>query len=170
VCRKRTGAFDKGETVPENLMSKLAHLLLILCISLFAGLAMAGGFYEKDGAALRGYDPVAYFTEGGPKRGSPDFKSSYQGSEFHFASAANRDTFAANPEKYAPQYGGYCAYGLTRGYKAATDPAAFKVVDGKLYLNYNAQVQEIWNKDVPGFVKTADAKWPEVAKQTKVIE
>jgi len=156
--------------MPENLMSKLAHFLLILVIGLFAGLAKAGAFYEKDGAALRGYDPVAYFQDGGPKPGSAAFTSTYQGSEFRFASAANRDAFAANPEKYAPQYGGYCAFGLTRGYKATTDPLSFKVVDGKLYLNYNKQVQELWNKDVAGYVKIADAKWPEVAKQVKVIE
>jgi YHS domain-containing protein len=136
----------------------------------FVSAAYAGEFYEKDGVALRGYDPVAYFKDGRPVKGTAEYRAEYKGSTFHFASQANRDSFAADPAKYAPQYGGYCAYGTAGGYKAAIDPAAFTVVDGKLYLNYNRDVQKDWSKDVPGFVSKADKNWPKVSTQTKVIE
>ena len=132
--------------------------------------ALAGDYYEKNGAALAGHDPVAYFTEGKPLQGDAAITYVHKGSTFRFTTAANRDAFAAQPDRYAPQYGGYCAYGLTRGYKAKIDPAAFAVVDGKLYLNYNRQVQEMWSADRKGFIATADAKWPEVSQTTKVIE
>ena len=147
-------------------MKLIVTLSLIAC----AALAYAGDFYEKNGAAIRGYDPVAYFTEQKPVRGSSTYKAEHRGSTFHFASQANRDAFLANPEKYAPQYNGFCAYGVAGGYKAAIDPAAFTVVQDRLYLNYNASVQRQWRADVPGFVAKADKNWPQVAKQTKVIE
>lgn len=132
--------------------------------------AFAGDYYEKNGAALAGHDPVAYFTDGKPVPGNAAITHVHKGSTFRFTSTANRDAFAAQPERYAPQYGGYCAYGLTRGYKAAVDPAAFAVVDGKLYLNYNREVQKAWAADTKGHIATADAKWPDVSRSTKVIE
>jgi YHS domain-containing protein len=141
-----------------------------LIVASFAAGAHAGEFYEKEGAALRGYDPVAYFTEGRPVKGSPRHTAEYKGSTFHFASAQTRDAFAADPARYAPQYGGFCAFGTAGGYKAKIDPAAFTVVDGKLYLNYDEQVQKKWRADIPGFVAKADQNWPEVSRQTKVIE
>ncbi len=137
---------------------------------LLASTAQAGDFFEKDGVALRGHDPVAYFTDNKATKGLPEHKAEFKGSTFHFASKANRDAFAANPDKYAPQYGGFCAFGMASGYKAATDPAAFSVVGGKLYLNYNRDVQKMWTADVPGFIGKADKAWPEAAKQTKVQE
>ena len=85
-------------------------------------------------------------------------------------SKANRDAFAADPARYAPQYGGFCAFGMAGGYKAAGDPVAFSVVDGKLYLNYNRDVQKQWTTDVPGFVSKADRNWPAVSNQTEVHE
>lgn len=130
----------------------------------------AGEYFEKDGVALRGHDPVAYFKENKPVKGSADWKAEYQGSTFRFASQANRDAFTADPARYAPQYGGFCAFGMTNGYKAATDPAAFSIVDGKLYLNYNRDVQSQWSADKPGFIRKADQHWPEASKLTKVIE
>jgi YHS domain-containing protein len=145
-------------------------LALVLGLAAMADVAIAGEFYEKDGVALEGYDPVAYFVEGRPLPGSPELGAEYKGSAFHFSSKANRDAFVANPAKYAPQYHGFCAFGTARGYKAAVDPAAFTVVDGKLYLNYNLDVQKQWRADVAGFVAKADANWPEVARQTKVFE
>ncbi len=119
--------------------------------------------------ALRGHDPVAYFKEGKPREGNRTWQATHEGETYLFSSQANRDAFVAEPSRYAPQYAGYCAYGATRGYKAAVDPSAFKIVDGKLYLNYSAKVQGLWEKDIPGFVKMADEKWPETAKTTKVI-
>ena len=132
--------------------------------------ALAGEFYEKDGAALRGYDPVAYFSDGKPVKGLRQHQAGYKGSTFHFASKSNQDAFAANPAKYAPQYGGYCAFGVSGGYKAAIDPAAFTIVDDKLYLNYNRDVQKKWSADIRGHVAKADKNWPSVSAQTKVIE
>ncbi|HEU0201099.1 MAG TPA: YHS domain-containing (seleno)protein [Burkholderiaceae bacterium] len=147
---------------------RLAALALV--VSAVSTTASAGEFFEKGGAALRGYDPVAYFTDNKPVKGSAEHKAEYKGSTFYFASPANRDAFAADPAKYAPQYGGFCAYGTAGGYKAAIDPAAFTIVDGKLYLNYNADVQKQWSKDIPGYVAKADKNWPGVSKQTKVVE
>ena len=148
-------------------MRQLAFGLTLSAASLGA---LAGEFYEKDGVAIRGYDPVAYFTEGKAAKGTAQFMAAHKGSTFHFSSAANRDAFIAHPAKYAPQYGGFCAFGTAGGYKAAIDPAAFTVRDGKLYLNYDAQVQAKWSSDVAGYVRKADANWPDVMKQVKVIE
>ena len=114
------------------------------------------------GTAIDGTDPVAYFTEGRPVDGSSEFTHEWNGATWRFASAANRDAFAAEPEKYAPQYGGYCAWAVSQGYTASTDPEAWKIVDGKLYLNYDKNVQANWEKDIPGFISSADANWPKV--------
>ena len=141
-----------------------------LTIGVFAAHAWAGEFFERDGAAIRGYDPVAYFTDGKATRGSPEYTTQYQGSTFQFSSREHRDAFAADPEKYAPQYRGYCAYGTSTGYKAAVDPSEFTIVNGKLYLNYNEDVRKTWSKDILGYITKADARWPEVSRQTKVIE
>lgn len=148
-------------------------LLLVLAVTatiLIGAQARAGEFFEKDGAAIRGYDPVAYFKELGPVKGSPDYKAEHKGSTFYFASEANLMMFQAEPDRYAPQYGGYCAYGTASGYKASTDPAAFTIVDGRLYLNYSLDVQKQWRVDARGFIIEADKKWPDVSTQTKVFE
>lgn len=149
----------------RGFLAAAAFSLGIACAS-----ALAGEFYEKDGAAIRGYDPVAYFSDGKPVKGLAQHKAQYRGSTFPFASKANQDAFAANPAKYAPQYGGYCAFGVSGGYKAAIDPAAFTIVEGKLYLNYNRDVQKKWSGDIPGYVAKADRNWRSVSAQTKVIE
>ncbi|MEM6973895.1 MAG: YHS domain-containing (seleno)protein [Pseudomonadota bacterium] len=114
------------------------------------------------GTAIDGTDPVAYFTEGRPVEGSSEFTHEWNGATWRFTSAENRDLFVAEPEKYAPQYGGYCAWAVSQGYTASTDPDAWAIVDGKLYLNYNQSVQDRWNKDVPGFIASADQNWPTV--------
>src|SRR5688572_19559489 len=117
------------------------------------------------GGAIQGYDPVAYFTEGRPVEGLRQFSHEWNGATWRFASAANRDRFAQAPEKYAPQYGGYCAYGVAGGYAVKIDPQAWSVVDGKLYLNYSPAVQADWKKDVPGYIRRADAQWPKVLER-----
>jgi YHS domain-containing protein len=127
--------------------------------------ALAGDFFEADGLALRGYDPVAYLEANTPTQGLPAHSYTYKGSKFLFASAANQEKFAADPGKYSPQFGGFCALGTANGYKVKTEPDAFKVVDGKLYLNYNRKVLDIWTKDEPGYIARANQNWPEVAKQ-----
>jgi hypothetical protein len=110
--------------------------------------------------ALRGYDPVAYFTEGKAVEGSDQFAHEWKGAIWRFTSAANRDTFASGPEKYAPQYGGYCSWAVSHGYTAKGDPEAWKIVDDKLYLNYSQDVKAKWEKDVPGYISKGDENWP----------
>jgi YHS domain-containing protein len=99
---------------------------------------------DVTGFVVRGYDPVAYFTEGRPVPGCSDFSVEYEGGKYLFATAANRDTFKAKPEKYAPQYGGYCAYGVAVAKKFDIDPSSWRIVDGKLYFNLNPAVLEKW--------------------------
>jgi YHS domain-containing protein len=137
----------------------LATLLLGL-----AAAAYAAGENNLDsaGLALKGYDPVAYFTDRKPLKGKAEFTAQHEGATYRFASAANRDAFAAAPQKYAPQYGGYCAFGVASGYKAPIEPDAWTVVDGKLYLNYNQSVRSRWSSDIPGFVRKAETNWPTV--------
>jgi YHS domain-containing protein len=146
------------------------RMFIVLLVVGFVGSIHASQNFERNGLAIDGYDPVAYATEKKPVKGSPEFRADYHGATFQFASAAHRDTFAANPEKYAPQYGGYCAYGMAKGYKAAIDPAAFTVVGDKLYLNYSETVRSQWLSDVPGYIRRADANWPDVKKVAKVHE
>ncbi|WP_422026061.1 YHS domain-containing (seleno)protein [Roseovarius sp.] len=117
--------------------------------------------YSVDGAAIGGYDPVTYFTEGAPVMGNPAHAVTWQGAEWRFSTAANRERFEANPGAYAPQYGGYCAYAASKGAVAPTAPDAWTVHDGKLYLNYSQEVRDIWSEDIPGNVARADATWPE---------
>ena len=149
----------------------LPHWVTLLVVLLVGPApAWAGEFFETNGVALRGFDVMAYFKDKEPVPGRAEHTADYKGSTFRFASKANRDAFAADPAKYAPQYGGFCAFGMAGGYKAATDPAAFTVIDGKLYLNYNREVQKQWSADVPGFIMKSDQSWPSVSSQTKVIE
>ena len=114
---------------------------------------------DRNDLAIQGYDTVSYFSESGPVKGSPEYSSSYRDAIYHFASAENRDTFRADPEKYAPQFGGYCAMGVALNKKLDVDPLAWRIVDGKLYLNLNKQVQTKWLEDVPGNIATAQRNW-----------
>ncbi|MEX0921883.1 MAG: YHS domain-containing (seleno)protein [Rhodovibrionaceae bacterium] len=140
---------------------KLLSGLLVLSLALFAAPgAVRAEVYRSEGIALGGSDPVAYFTEGKAVQGSSEFSADYDGATWHFASAANRDAFAADPESYAPRYGGYCAYAAAAGAKAKTVPEAWKIVDGKLYLNFSKAVQSRWEEDIPGYIAKADANWP----------
>jgi YHS domain-containing protein len=119
--------------------------------------------FAERGLAIRGYDPVAYFESGRPVGGQAAFTHVWRGATWRFASAANRDAFAADPGKFAPQYGGFCAFAVASGYSAPIDPAAWKIVDGRLYLNYDRSVQRRWEADIPGFIAKGDANWPQVA-------
>ena len=123
-------------------------------------LAQKPEVYTAGGAALGGYDPVAYFTESRPVKGEARFTHQWRGATWRFASAAHRDAFAASPEKYAPRYGGYCAYGVASGYAVPTVPEAWSVRDGRLYLNYSTGVQQSWLRDPAGYIRKADANWP----------
>lgn len=112
--------------------------------------------------AVSGYDTVAYFTEGRPVRGSADFRTTYQGYEYRFSSAQNLAAFRANPARYLPQYGGYCAWAVSQGYTASADPTNWRIVDGRLYLNYNDEIQRRWEQDIPGHIRNANSNWPSV--------
>lgn len=143
----------------------------------FAAIACAFAFLAAAGAALaeepvnrsllgrvaiKGTDTVAYFTEGRAVKGLKKFEAEWNGAVWRFASAENRDLFTAAPEKYAPQYGGYCAWAVSQGYTAGIDPEAWKIVDGKLYLNYSREVQKTWEKDIPGNIRLADQNYPKL--------
>jgi YHS domain-containing protein len=121
--------------------------------------------FADEGVAIRGADPVAYFTQNAYVPGGPEFSYDWQGATWQFSSAENRDLFASNPEQYAPQYGGYCAWAVSQGYTAPVDPTAWKVVDGKLYLNYDAGIQKRWARDIPGNIAKADQNWPTALNQ-----
>lgn len=138
---------------------------LVFIALFFSVCAFAAGPVNIDSSniALRGIDPVGYFNEGKPVPGKAEFSATHQGATYRFASAANRDAFMREPDRYTPQYGGYCAYAAAIGSKADGDPNQWKVVDNKLYLNLNAKVSELWNKDVPGFIRKADENWPRLA-------
>jgi YHS domain-containing protein len=130
-----------------------------------AATAMAGKVdpvFQHGGLAIRGYDAVAYSQQSQPVKGSSQFSYQWQGATWLFASAENRDRFQADPERYAPQYGGYCAYAVSKGHTASIDPEAWKIVDGKLYLNYSKGVQKKWEQDVPGNIVKADKNWPDL--------
>ena len=157
-------------TIARPSVSRSSTVITTLVLGALALTVEAGEFYEKEGAAIKGYDAVAYFKEKKPVKGSPEHRTEYKGSTFQFSSNANLEAFTADPAKYAPQYNGFCAFGVAGGYKAAVDPAAFTVVDDKLYLNYNLAIRKQWSADIPGFVAKADKNWPAVSLQTKVIE
>lgn len=130
-----------------------------------AGVAVASGYeinLDQTGLAIQGYDPVAYFTDGKAIAGKAEITAAHDGATYRFATTAHRDAFVADPAKYLPQYGGYCAYGTSLGKKFTGDPNAWKVVDGKLYLNLSPDVQRKWLEDVPGFIAKADGTWPTI--------
>ena len=120
---------------------------------------------DAQGVALHGRDAVAYFTDGKAVSGSASFEHRWSGAIWRFATAANRDAFAAAPERYAPQYGGYCAWAVSRNYTADIDPEAFAVVDGKLYVNYSTLVQVRWRVSRDSNIKAANKNWPGLKAQ-----
>ena len=134
---------------------------LIPALLLVANAAVAAPVFSTGDGAIRGYDPVAYFTEQKPVKGSADYTAEYEGATWRFSSAANRDLFVADPLRYAPQYGGHCAFAMTSGNLASTDPEAWYIHEGKLYLNYSKGIQKRWLRDVPGNIAKADGQWAE---------
>ena len=117
-------------------------------------------YHSTNGIAIKGYDPVAYFSLQKATAGYKEFSYEWSGTRWLFSSQANLDAFKADPQKYAPQYGGFCAYGVSENHKSPTDPNAWTVTDGKLYLNYSLKVKELWSKDIPGRIQKANGFWP----------
>lgn len=156
---KATNTADTGEMMPgtEMQMSDFAKV----------NDDMAGPVFidpeRPADVAVSGYDAVSYFEgESGPVKGSKEFGVNYNDVNYYFASADNATKFKAEPAKYAPQYGGHCAWAMSRGRLAPGDAQVYRIVDGKLYLNFSKTVQEMWEKDISGFIKKADAAWPSV--------
>lgn len=147
----------------------IKRLILIVCLASvpngvlnLSAMAQADLVYTGrfSNTALGGYDPVAYFKQNEPVKGASDISTLYKGAEFHFATEENLETFLAEPETYAPQYGGYCAYAVALGKTAKGNPKNWAIVDGKLYLNLNAAIQDKWDTDRSGYISSADREWP----------
>jgi YHS domain-containing protein len=143
------------------------RFLAFLAAALFSAPAMAAApapaiYTASDGLGARGYDPVAYFTEGRPVKGSALHQLEWGGAKWRFASAQTLKTFTADPARYAPQFGGYCAWAVSQHYLAPGDPNYWKIVDGKLYLNANARAKQLWEADQPEAIKRGHANWPAV--------
>ena len=139
------------------------YLLTILNLLFFAPVANASdpiytSFFSNN--AVDGYDTVAYFTEGKPVKGSSDFKTEYKGAIWQFSSAENLEKFKADPEQFAPQYGGYCSFAAAHGSLASIDPEAWQIENGKLYLNYSKNVHKQWQQDIPGHIEKANKHFP----------
>ncbi len=146
-----------------NTLTKIKSALAIIIITA-SSFAVAGvdTQTDKNGVILAGHDAVAYFTEGKPVLGLAKFTAVHNDAIYRFSSAANRNAFVKNPDKYAPAYGGFCAYGATFGKKFEIDGKAFEIVDGKLYVNKNQKVYKAWKEDVPKHIAEADAHWPKI--------
>ena len=151
----------------------VAGLAGLVVLAAVAGQKYLAGFeelatapvYAPGGVAIRGTDPVAYFTQGRAVPGTPEHALEWNGAIWQFASADNRAVFADDPAAYAPQYGGFCAWAVAeKGKLYSTQPDNWAIVDGKLYLNYNDDIQTRWQQDIPGFIAEGDARWPEILK------
>lgn len=133
---------------------------LLFGLLLFIGFGyIAVGESSEGEVAIKGYDTVAYFKAGEAVKGNDSFTFQYHDMTWYFSSKENRDLFASSPEKYAPQYDGYCAWAMTEARKAQTDPEIWRIVDGRLYLNCSRAAYEKWSKDIPGNIKKADTNW-----------
>ena len=140
-------------------------IIVVAVLALLATVASTSAIardYMHSTPGIGGYDPVSYFTEGKPQRGSGYHVADYKGVTYAFASEEHKDMFQDNPQKYAPAYGGWCAYGVAVGKKFVADPEVWKVVNGKLYLNLDRAIQSKWKKDIPGYIKTANKNWTEI--------
>ncbi|MEN1727226.1 MAG: YHS domain-containing (seleno)protein [Pseudomonadota bacterium] len=139
----------------------LALMAFLLSSVAWADDPIYTGFFSN--TAVKGYDTVSYFQgDGVPLEGDSDYSTRWRGANWEFESQANLDLFLADPERYAPQYGGYCAWATADGRLVSADPLVYAMVDGKLYLNYNDDVQETWDTDRPGFIASADAQYPDL--------
>jgi YHS domain-containing protein len=142
-------------------------VLLVFAAALFPAVAVAAGPTNLDarGVAIHGHDPVAYFVDGKAVAGRAEHRTTVGAATYWFASEANLQLFKADPGKYEPQYGGYCAYGVAQGYKPDIDPTAFRIVDGRLYLNLSPAVQKRWVEDIPGHISRANQNWTSLKNQ-----
>ena len=143
-------------------MKKVMFAAAIVIIASTQVKAQKEEVFITNSQAIRGYDPVAYFKVGKPVKGNESYHFQWKNTTWLFATKEDLELFSRNPEQYSPQYGGYCAYGLSEGHKAPTDPNAWTIVEGKLYLNYSPKVKEMWVKNQKERIQVADKTWPEI--------
>ncbi|HEY1060262.1 MAG TPA: YHS domain-containing (seleno)protein [Daejeonella sp.] len=141
-------------------MKRIMKIVAILLLITSVAKAQKSEIFISDGKAIKGYDPVAFFKESKPVKGSESISFQYKDATWLFSSSENLESFKKSPEKYAPQYGGYCAYGTAGGHKAPTQTDTWTVVDGKLYFNYNTKVKESWEKQQSALIEKANVQWP----------
>lgn len=174
MTRTRTGSgaapatapATKGATTQVNARIALLCLVVMAAIS-GAAFAQEHPVYAPEGIAIEGYDPVAYFTEGRPVEGSAEFSYEWRGAEWRFASREHLDLFMSDPERYAPEYGGYCAWAVGRGDIAPIDPRQWVIQDGRLFLNFSAFVNLRFNFNRDRNIELADENWPEVQRELR---
>ena len=143
-----------------------AAILVVLTVWGSQAFAKSGdGLYMEDGVALAGYDPVAYFTMEEAIEGSDQYTVEYQGTAWHFANQEHADLFSKEPEKYLPKYGGFCAFGVAKGYRMKPNMTAWEIHDGQLYLYFDSNVADVWARDRPANEAAADANWPPPAEE-----
>lgn len=143
----------------------LGFLIAAAVVSICADITKKMVATGPDNVAIKGYDTVAYFTEGQAVKGENKFVASWNDAEWYFANAAHRDLFTENPERYAPQFGGFCSAGLSHGAKVAADPEAWTIVDGKLYIKFSKDARDRWRKDKAEKIRRAEENWTEYQKQ-----
>lgn len=146
-------------------MRTIVVSLLMLSSSIMMAQTLKGKVFTTSNGAIDGYDVVAYFTEAKPLKGNQQFSHQWEGATWYFTSAKHRDLFKADPKKYAPAFGGFCAYGVSQGYKVKVEADAWDIVDGVLYLNYNTEVQKSWKTDKPGYIAKAKSSWTNIKDQ-----
>ncbi|MEP4036907.1 MULTISPECIES: YHS domain-containing (seleno)protein [unclassified Pseudophaeobacter] len=144
----------------KSLLSGVALSVAMATSALAAGVELNA---SSTGLAMQGYDPVAYFTDGAPAKGSYKITTVFNDATYRFASEEHKAQFEANPEAYLPAYGGYCAFGTAMGFKFDGDPTYWKIVDNTLYLNLSKDIQERWEGNIPGFVQDANGHWENIA-------
>lgn len=171
-------AFNSGAGAPAHCTKKIGGRLRhrIMPVAFVGGLLVASCLFaaekregpinvDGNGVALQGYDPIAYFVDGGPRKGEPRFAVTHSGALWLFSNEANRRRFEQDPEHYIPAFGGYCAYGVAQGYLAGIDPTAWAIIDDRLYLNCSDSIHDMWLADVAGNNKKADANWSRLTGQ-----
>ncbi len=141
---------------------KIMRYVVGLMAAMVLAAGVSAGEYANSTPAVQGYDVVSYQTAKRPVRGNGNYVAEYRGATYLFSSKDNQETFESDPEKYAPAYGGYCAFGVSVGKKFIGDPEVWRVVDGTLYLNLDTGIQSEWLKDVPGRIKTANSEWKKI--------
>jgi YHS domain-containing protein len=146
----------------QNHRGRVVVLLAFLLLSALSSFGVGKRLLnlDRNGVNIQGYDPVAFFTDGRPVKGNPQFQSEYNGARYYFASADHKAAFDKDPAKYEPQFGGYCAYGASQGHPAPVKIEAWQIVNGRLLMQYDLDVKDKFNKDQQGTLKKADQNWP----------